>query len=106
MRIIGGVAAGASIEAPPGFSVRPTPDKVKLAIFNSLGERCAGVRVLDLFAGSGALGLEALSRGAASVLSVEATARHAQYYRKNLTRTGLAPEKVDLRVSDVYLELR
>ena len=62
MRIIGGQAAGRLLKVPPGFGVRPTPDLVRQAIFNSLGERVIGARVLDLFSGSGALGLECLKK--------------------------------------------
>ena len=65
MRIIGGSAGGAILRAPKGFDVRPTPDLVRQAVFNSLGPRVAGATVLELFAGTGALSLECLSRGAA-----------------------------------------
>ena len=71
MRIIGGAAAGRLVKVPNGYDVRPTPDLVRQAVFNSLGERVDGARVLDLFSGSGAIGLECLSRGAKSVLSIE-----------------------------------
>ena len=82
MRIIGGTAAGLLIKVPKGYDVRPTPDLVRQAVFNSLAGRVVGARVLDLFSGSGALGLECLSRGAATVLSVEKANRHAIMIRQ------------------------
>lgn len=105
MRIIGGIAAGKILMAPPGLGVRPTPDKVKQAIFNSLGDRCRNSRVLDLFAGSGALGLEALSRGAARIISIERSPLHARFYRENLRTTQLPVDQVKLCVGDVFAEL-
>src|ERR1051325_11514151 len=66
MRITGGKAARRILKVPKGLDVRPTPDLVKQAVFNSLGARVAGARVLELFAGTGALSLECLSRGAVS----------------------------------------
>ena len=68
MRIIGGRAGGAILRAPKGLEVRPTPDLVRQAVFNSLGPRVVGARVLELFAGTGALSLECLSRGAEGAL--------------------------------------
>lgn len=85
--------------------MRPTPDLVRQAIFNSLGDRVVGGRVLDLFSGSGALGLECLSRGAASVLSIEKANRHAMMIRQNLTTAELEPEKHELRIQDVFTAL-
>jgi 16S rRNA (guanine(966)-N(2))-methyltransferase RsmD len=102
MRIIGGLAEGRLLEVPDGFDVRPMPDKVKLAVFNSLGDRMVDVRVLDLFAGTGALGLEMLSRGAASLVSIEKSERHARCYRRNLDASGLDRTRVELRVQDVF----
>lgn len=106
MRIIGGSAAGKFIKVPSGFDVRPTPDLVRQAIFNSLGGRLEGARVLDLFSGSGAIGLECLSRGAASVLSVEKAPRHAAMIRQNLEATGLDDLRHELRVADVLTLIR
>jgi 16S rRNA (guanine966-N2)-methyltransferase len=103
MRIIGGMAAGRIINVPKGYDVRPTPDLVRQAIFNSLGDRVSGARVLDLFSGSGALGLECLSRGAASVLSIEKANRHATMIRQNAEDAGLPMENYQLRVQDVFL---
>jgi 16S rRNA (guanine966-N2)-methyltransferase len=71
MRIVAGAAKGRRLVAPKGDDVRPTADRAKEALFASLQPLLAGARVLDLFAGSGALGLEALSRGAAGVTFVE-----------------------------------
>jgi 16S rRNA (guanine966-N2)-methyltransferase len=102
MRIIGGTAAGLLLKVPKGFDVRPTPDLVRQAVFNSLAGRVVGARVLDLFSGSGALGLECLSRGAASVLSVERSSRHAIFIRENLESVHLPAEHFELRVQDVF----
>ena len=102
MRIIGGHAGGRLLEVPHGFDVRPMPDKVKLAVFNSLGARPIDARVLDLFAGTGALGLEMLSRGAKQLFSVELSERHARCYRRNLQTSGLDVAAVELRVQDVF----
>ena len=102
MRIIGGLAAGRFLKVPPGYDVRPTPDLVRQAIFNSLGDRVVDARVLDLFSGSGALGLECLSRGAASVLSIEKANRHAMMITQNLEATGLPAGKHELRIQDVF----
>lgn len=82
MRIISGTLGGRRILAPR--SIRPTQDKVRQAIFSALGEAVVGARVLDLFAGSGSLGLEAYSRGAASVVWVEGDARVAANLRKTV----------------------
>lgn len=102
MRIIGGLAAGRLLKVPPGYDVRPTPDLVRQAIFNSLGARVTDARVLDLFSGSGALGLECLSRGAASVFSVEKSNRHAAMVRENLASSGLPGENYEIRVQDAF----
>jgi 16S rRNA (guanine966-N2)-methyltransferase len=72
LRIIGGRHRGRRLRFPGGVDIRPTPDRVRETLFNWLQPRIVGARVLDLFAGSGALGLEALSRGAAHVTFVEA----------------------------------
>ena len=71
MRIIAGRWRGRRLTFPVVEGLRPTPDRVRETLFNWLQGHCAGARVLDLFAGSGALGLEALSRGAASAVLVE-----------------------------------
>ena len=102
MRIIGGVSAGTILKVPDGLGVRPMPDKVKLAVFNSLGDRVVGVRVLDLFAGTGALGMECLSRGARELVSVEKSSRHARFYRLNQEAAGVTNDRIEFRVQDVF----
>jgi 16S rRNA (guanine(966)-N(2))-methyltransferase RsmD len=102
MRIIGGTAAGAILKAPKGFGVRPTPDLVRQAVFNSLAPRIAGAGVLELFGGTGALSLECLSRGAAHAVCVEASGRHARFIRGNLELARLSPALLDLRVQDAF----
>lgn len=71
------------MRVPPGSGVRPTPDRVREALFSILGTKVAGARVLDAFAGAGALGFEAISRGAAEVTFVESEARVLESLRKN-----------------------
>ena len=105
MRITGGKAARRILKAPKGLDVRPTPDLVKQAVFNSLGARVAGARVLELFAGTGALSLESLSRGAASSLCVEKSFRHAEVLRQNFAAAGFPPESLQVRVQDVFAAL-
>ncbi len=102
MRITGGKAARRILKVPKGLAVRPTPDLVKQAVFNSLGNRVLGARVLELFAGTGALALECLSRGALSAVCVEKSARHAQVLRQNLEVAGFPSENVQVRVQDVF----
>jgi 16S rRNA (guanine966-N2)-methyltransferase len=90
VRVIAGEARGVPLVAPAGAATRPTSDRVKGAIFSALGERgCAGL-VADLFAGSGALGIEALSRGAEHCDFVESAAPACRAIRANLERTKLA----------------
>ena len=88
MRVIAGSAGGLRLAAPKR-GVRPTMDRVKAAIFSSLGDTVIGARVLDLFAGSGALGIEALSRGAASVLFVEGDRQSIAAIKENLAKVNL-----------------
>src|SRR5580658_149897 len=106
MRIIAGSAGGILLQAPKGFDVRPTPDLVRQALFNSLGPRVIGARVLELFAGTGALSLEGLSRGAAFALCVEQSGRHAEFIRRNLARSRLPAAALQIRVQDAFVALR
>ncbi|MBT5903882.1 MAG: methyltransferase [Opitutaceae bacterium] len=84
MRISGGTARGIPLLVPKGDAVRPATDGMREAVFSSLGPRVAGARFLDLFAGSGAYGLEALSRGAAGGLWVEKHRRTFELLRRNI----------------------
>ena len=91
MRVVAGTAKGRRLVTPPGLDTRPTSDRVREAIFNALGSLDAvqGARVLDLFAGSGALGVEALSRGAASAVFVDVSQAALDAVHANLEATGL-----------------
>ncbi len=90
MRITGGVARGLRLEVPPGLRVRPTSDRVRTALFQILAQELPESLVLDLFAGTGALGIEALSRGAARVDFVERDPRLCSAIERNLEKTGFA----------------
>ena len=102
MRVIAGGSGGIRLVAPKA-GVRPTMDRVKAAIFSSLGEKVTGARVLDLFAGTGALGIEALSRGADSVTFVEKDRAAVRAIERNLAHTGLRGR---IRQQDVFAFLR
>lgn len=90
MRIVGGEWRGRTIKAPPGMSVRPTLDRVREAWMSIVQLSLPGARVLDLFAGSGALGIEALSRGAATASFVDSDPRSLRALRGNLDSLGAA----------------
>ncbi len=89
MRIIAGKAKGLPLQVPQG-EVRPTQDRVREALFSILGSLIEGARVLDLFSGSGSVGLEALSRGAATVRMVDASRASCGMAQKNLERSRLS----------------
>ena len=101
MRIIGGIAGGISLVCPKGGRIRPTSDRVKESLFATLGD-IRGWRVVDLFAGTGSLGIEALSRGAAAVVFVERDRGALAGIRRNLDEVrGRFPDEfdaVDIRV--------
>lgn len=97
MRVIAGSAGGRRLDVPAGTAVRPTADRVREALFSSLGPVVPDAAVLDLFAGSGALGIEALSRGAALAVLVERDRQAAAVAARNLTRTGLHARATLLR---------
>ena len=88
MRVISGSAGGIPLKAP-SHDIRPTMDMVRGAIFSSLGDLVIGARVLDLFAGSGAFGIEALSRGAAEAVFVDSDSKSIEAIRFNLAKTRL-----------------
>lgn len=97
MRVIAGELKGQRLVAPRGWKVRPTSDRVREAIFSALGERVEGARVLDLYCGTGALAIEALSRGAAGAVLVDRDTRPAL---GNVQRLGLG-ERAELVRADV-----
>jgi 16S rRNA (guanine966-N2)-methyltransferase len=90
MRVIAGSARGIPLSAPRGRATRPITDRVKETLFAILGDRVPDARVLDLYAGSGAIGIEALSRGATSADFVEHSRPALAVLQANLVRTGLA----------------
>jgi len=90
LRIIAGELGGRRLRAPTGLRTRPTADRVREALFNILGPPPDGAWVLDLYAGSGALGIEALSRGAAHAVFIDADARACRQISDNLRSLGLA----------------
>lgn len=104
MRVITGIAGRRKLKAPSGRAVRPTADRVKEALFNILADRTPGSLFLDLFAGSGGIGIEALSRGALQVVFVEKDFHHICVIKKNLKLIGLE-EKARLINRDVFKAL-
>jgi 16S rRNA (guanine(966)-N(2))-methyltransferase RsmD len=97
MRIIAGIARGRRIESPAGGSTRPTLDRVRESLFNILAPRIADATFLDLFAGTGANGLEALSRGATRAVFVEKDSAALAVIRRNITLCGFAEAAECLR---------
>ena len=89
MRVIAGLHRGRRLLGPRGQAIRPTSDRVKEALFSILGERIVGARVLDLYAGTGSIGIEALSRGATHVTFVEADRVALRLVQSNLRQCGL-----------------
>ena len=104
MRIIAGAHKGRRLTAPPGRTTRPTSDRVREALFSILGPSDGAV--LDLFAGSGALGIEALSRGAERAVFVEHDGRAAGALNANIEALRLSPPEVEVRRRDVLAALR
>lgn len=92
MRVITGIARGRKLKELPGLETRPTTDKVKESVFNIVQFDIEGRRVLDLFGGTGQMGIEALSRGAASCTFVDVRKEAAAVIRQNLAHTGLAEQ--------------
>jgi 16S rRNA (guanine966-N2)-methyltransferase len=84
MRIAGGIGKGQRLKVPAGSRVRPTSDKVKQALFNILADRVEGASFLDLFAGAGGIGIEALSRGASRVVFVDGSRESVAVIKKNI----------------------
>lgn len=105
MRVIAGRLGGRRLKAPPGRVTRPTSDRVREALFSMLGE-VTGARVLDLFAGSGALGIEALSRGARRAVFVERDGMAARALGENLAALGIDAEEGEWRRIEAAQALR
>ena len=105
MRVIAGRFGGRRLSAPRGARTRPTADRVREALFSVLGD-LEGARVLDLFAGSGALGIEALSRGAAQATFVDTAPVALRALRDNLTALEIGPEAAEVRRADASGFLR
>ena len=99
MRVIAGSLKGRRLHAPTWDGLRPTSDKLRETIFNILAPRIAGARVLDAYAGTGALGIEAISRGAAAVTFVERDRRAQALVEENLRHCGIADGYVIIRAS-------
>ena len=106
MRIIGGKDSGKILAAPKGLGIRPTSDRVREAIFNRLSPRIPNARVLDLFSGTGSLGLECLSRGAATVLSVENSNQHLRFIKKNIRSCRYQPCQIQIRHACAFKTIR
>jgi 16S rRNA (guanine966-N2)-methyltransferase len=104
MRIVAGRLGGRRLKRVPGMGTRPTSDRVREALFSVLGVRVEGARVLDLYAGTGALAIEALSRGAASAVLVEQSAQATGVIRANLEALDLTGVATVRRTkAEVYL---
>ncbi len=101
MRVIAGSAKGIQLQTVPGTGTRPIADRVKEALFSILGNDVVDVQVLDLFAGTGSVGIEALSRGAARAVFVEKQAKATATIRANLQRTRLQ-DRAHVVQADVF----
>ena len=105
MRIITGLARGCKLKTPKGRETRPTADRIKESLFNILGGAVSDTLVLDIFAGTGNLGLEALSRGAAQAVFVDQSLESVQLIKDNAMHTRLAA-KAEIMKSDVFAALQ
>jgi len=104
VRIIGGKWRSRLLRFPPAAQLRPTPDRVRETLFNWLGQRLDGLECLDLFAGSGALGFEALSRGAARAVMVDSDRAVADALRENVKALEAAGAEIVQRDAMAYLD--
>jgi len=105
MRIIAGSLRSRTLQAPPGLATRPTSGRLRETLFNVLAPRIEGAQLLDLYAGSGAVGIEAMSRGAAGVVFVERAAPALKVLRANLQQLELK-DGVDVHAGNVSAFLR
>jgi 16S rRNA (guanine966-N2)-methyltransferase len=98
MRVIAGIYGSRKLKSPQGMKLRPTSDRLRETLFNVLGPQIEGARFVDLYAGTGAVGIEALSRGAAEAVFIEEDARAAKLIQQNLESLGIKTGAVILRV--------
>ncbi|MDD4802062.1 MAG: 16S rRNA (guanine(966)-N(2))-methyltransferase RsmD [Syntrophomonas sp.] len=105
LRVISGLAKGKKLKAPAGINTRPITDMIKEALFNVLGNRVRGSYFLDLFAGSGSVGIEALSRGALKAVFVDSSGEAVKVIKENLDNCGFK-SNYDLFRSDVFKALQ
>jgi 16S rRNA (guanine966-N2)-methyltransferase len=105
MRVIGGEFRSRVIKSLPGLDVRPTPDRLRETLFNILAPRIAGVTFVDAYAGTGAVGIEALSRGAARAIFLEQNRAAADLIKENLKSLGLE-KRADVRLGRTTASLR
>src|ERR687890_1954838 len=96
MRIIAGEYKGRNLKSPPSMNVRPTSDRLRETLFNVIAPRIEGARFLDLCAGSGAVGIEALSRGAAHVTFVDRSRKMCGLVEANLASCGIRADQVEV----------
>ena len=104
MRVISGTARGKRLKAPRGTDTRPITDMIKEALFNVIGDNIVGASLLDLFAGSGSVGIEALSRGAQMVIFIDNHIKSVNTIRENLSNCGFK-EDYELYRNDVFRAL-
>src|SRR5512135_2699607 len=105
MRVTGGIGRGQRLKVPSGSRVRPTSDKVKQALFNILGDMVIDANFLDLFAGAGGIGIEALSRGASRVTFVDSSWESLVVVRGNIEQTGFgARAHTELSKAETFLK--
>ena len=106
MRVIAGAFKGRNLKSPPSLQVRPTSDRLRETLFNVIAARVPDARFLDLCAGSGAVGIEALSRGAAHATFVDRSRRSCQLIEANLELCRVPEEQRDIYCSEAYEFLR
>jgi 16S rRNA (guanine(966)-N(2))-methyltransferase RsmD len=106
MRIIAGIYRGRNLRSPPSMQVRPTSDRLRETLFNVLAPRIAGTRFLDLCAGSGAVGIEALSRGAAHVTFVDRSRKMCGLVEANLVLCGVPEDETEVVMAEAAEFLR
>ena len=105
MRVIGGTAKGRALKAVPGDSTRPILDRVKVPLFDILRPSLEGIAMLDLFGGTGSVGIEALSQGAAHCVFLDTNAKAVKVIKENLETTQLS-DRAEVRHTDAFIYLK